>query len=751
MSDMDGADAEATRAGETDHTFPPVAPMPLSWSELAYEALLSAHGPYTFLNGQVTEAFALLRVVNSICYGVKPKPTTSVAEALALSLSKQPDEQSPCAIIEHHQEQMRNSVATCTKALHTVLKERQYPNVDKHDTRRYETAIFRSEMYGLSLFAVSLTQLANHTASMLDEAKVSIKYYEEHSFARPHLSYIDFWSWLRTTSGIGLFGITNMDDAFVSDNEKVDSPAEKDGAGSENDPDALLSKLFSDLGGNNSAYKIYAANVARASRRDGVHSGDLGIRQRWQHFYQSFLRLEFIVDLRIRTSFAIRAVRRSRHLRYGLKLASGVLLLCMPLLLDPARKDWWITSNGQWMVISFIWCMESSTGDSFRISIARLLGTVCGTIAGLVVYEISRGNPYALAVLLIALEIPISLIRQRTHYKPFGAVMGLTVAVVTMVPYLGNMKDSAGMVAVIRGYMICIGVVSALIVSTAVWPYHAHVNLGKKIANTTTMLQTLYLGLTRHLFYVGFRNSEKSRSRFTNFERRIAANLDQSKALCVIMNNEMSLVPKPIAVLKRALLRLNNVFCLFVGLRKLRELGTNEIYLNAVTDMVDLRQELASSIILTLWIIGQSLKSHARLPQFLPSMQRALEDLTEAFARIHGDRAYVRTDHAHGLDCWRGVFDAPHYQGHDSILHLWPTPPSASTPVNAVKKAAEHKKGKGAESNAFSTDALLYVLAEHMLLAQVVADIEALLYLTRTLLGELSILNGNAPFAEDTW
>ncbi|WFD31642.1 hypothetical protein MSPP1_002681 [Malassezia sp. CBS 17886] len=609
-----------------------------------------------------------------------------------------------------------------------------------------DATIFSTEMYALALHVSSLLQLAHSAERTLRQIVPGIQYYLKRRLPRFFIPHVHWRGWFSSSSGLGIFQAAGMTETFMPlpqahyDAHSVDdddddvpqtsiSPPRDERDGEESIYDVFKSAT------PRGPYRAYAWHMARASTRADADTAPAQPRSwvsRAQLALHRVCRLDTVVELRVRVSNAIHACCRSRHVQFGVKLAGGAVLLFVPSFLSAETRHWWAQENAQWMVISYIWCLEASTGDSIRVSLFRIVGTIAGVVGGLVAFEISRGNRYALAVLVVLLEIPTSLLRLRTRYVPVGAVMGVTTPVVALVPYTHMSDASPGAVALNRGYMICLGIAAALVVNFFFWPYHARVRLSGKLASTTSTLQLLYLNLTRQMLYVGYRSSPRAQQRFKKLELQVRHRLHECSALVCIMGNELSLIPKPTGVLTQVLVRLHAFFDAIVALRMYREHGLEHLFQSAVWDVADLRQELASAVLLTLWIIGQSLLTRQSLPQFLPSTRSALDDLTAALALRHGELSRAQGESLHS---WRRVFDAP---------RLRRFPQDATPPHAAVPGHIAYMSGTSTPTPAYSTDALFFLLTEHALIAQAISSLEALLHLTRFLLGEMQLVDAAA-------
>lgn len=759
----------------------PSAPFTASVPTNDVPEIMGQEKPMKELYSVLQDALAAVLVVTEVSYGQNPTTTRPGTLELAEELQKPTKRSRACQILSERKDALQKAIQNSRVKLHKMVQSRQCL-VDKYrnsflqdetaqeaksedkahtDPNLHSPSLFCPDMCALSFYSLSLIEVSYRTMRLLESASDTVEFYEKHPKDKIHFPVLNFSNWFFSSSGIGLF-------QNVSENTMVNSvhsSSNDDGQDAPSSPDKPFEKkaqekseddlpeLFDDVRRTN-MYQAYAMNTVRASNT--TSSFEHKLRRPFlfndiRNLVHRFSRKPNVLRARIQISAFCRRWKESRHVRFGIKLASGVVVLCIPAFVLPGSDSWWSNNHGQWMVISFIWCLESYTGDSIRMSLCRILGTLSGVIMGIISFEISRGNKYGLGVLVVLCETVASSIRMRSSLPPLGAVMGVTVPVVALVTFFNEHYDTAWLVGVTRGYMICIGIVTALMINTFMWPYHARIKLGQKLSWLASDLQTMYMNMTRHMFYAGFYVSPESHARFADFEQKLRANISKCYLLINVMNNEISLVPKPTVIMTQMLVRLESIFDLLVGLRLCREHGLQSLRQKVIWDVANLRQELASTVMLNLWIIGQSMLTRSRMPQFLPSTRRTLEELTAALAYNLGEVFYDRS-HKEVIvprDS-RHIFDAPnlqyrshdyfmktqsHSRPHDSVvtLHL-----AGRTP--AVPSSAW---GEVPPNNTPSADGVLYLLSEHVLLSQIVSCLEALLHLNRYLLGELQIVSAD--------
>ncbi|SNX82747.1 uncharacterized protein MEPE_01453 [Melanopsichium pennsylvanicum] len=624
--------------------------------------------------------------------------------------------------------------------------------------------LFRNEAYQISFLMVSLLEVALLVDSCLNGALIVAKTWQGNPYPSWRVSAAKWRYWLgRKTLGAG-------DEMALAD-ERVDALLHED------EPPSPASEARDDTIDffDDGSHDLLGPNAAHLERIPSRVSNSVASIHAWVRAHlrgvRKLLRTRRALRFRFALSSRVRTLRHSRHIKFGIKLTAGIVLLTLPCWLALGDgKRWWLDQRGQWMAISYLFCLETSTGASIRTSFFRILGTFSGSLLGLIISEISRNNPYALAFLLTLSTIPPSYLVLFTRFQGVGTVMGLTLPIVALLP-AESAQESVVYVAWNRGYMIFLGIIAALVVNLFFWPIHARLELVKRVSSITSHLQSLYLSLSRQMLSGGLTSSPKSNAAFEKLEVSIEKRIDQARGLVDIMTIEVSLKPKPTQVLSELLDHLEIILELLMGLRKCREHGLRSMRQHAVVNVLELRQSLIASVLLVLWTTGQALQTQAPLPQCLPSPRLALAELTEAVAeQLREMTDGVEHSHHHKVrggfpDAYLALDSLNHRSvlanvrrrakkrhGLHSIQSASPIPRSengAVTPNRDQPSHGHHSRRTMGVSDADtpattrkrSLDyAMFFILAEHALLEEIVSSLERLLELCRNMVGEASFL-----------
>ncbi|KAJ4483288.1 hypothetical protein J3R30DRAFT_3447405 [Lentinula aciculospora] len=350
------------------------------------------------------------------------------------------------------------------------------------------------------------------------------------------------------------------------------------------------------------------------------------------------------LHLRLKLHQLVVAFRKASRadLKHAFKNALGVSVLAIPAFLpaSSAGRQWFMYYRGQWMLISYIWVLQTNTGATLRIGYLRMAGTVLGALYGYIASLISQNNPYALVALVTLAEIPISAIIIHTSSPSFGVVAIVTLPPILFSDYITGKNFPTGELATIRGIMICAGIAGAVIMNGFVFPRHARVIFLDGISQILDSLTKLYMSLSRDLLRP-FGAYGHSKRKTLKLELRIRNALQRMSNLITTMGDELSLVPIPMKKYRHLVRTLQKLLDLFTGLRKIRE---NIPRRETVIEVVEERRELISCICVSLFACEQVFGARHPLPQFLPSYRLALEHLKRSIdlhirntrEKIHG-------------------------------------------------------------------------------------------------------------------
>jgi hypothetical protein len=115
---------------------------------------------------------------------------------------------------------------------------------------------------------------------------------------------------------------------------------------------------------------------------------------RFEHYWRQIWDQRSVLQVRVIVSHCIHHLKHSRHGQFALKMSVGVTLLSIPGLLAPGSngREWYRTSRGAWMVVSYMYVLEVHTGAILKIAVQRAVGTFLGSLAAFIVSLLGRSR-----------------------------------------------------------------------------------------------------------------------------------------------------------------------------------------------------------------------------------------------------------------------------------------------------------------------------------------------------------------------
>ncbi|TFY72380.1 hypothetical protein EVG20_g641 [Dentipellis fragilis] len=208
----------------------------------------------------------------------------------------------------------------------------------------------------------------------------------------------------------------------------------------------------------------------------------------------------------------------------------------------------------------------------------------------------------------------------------YGIVASVTLPPIVFSQYLDPSSTTVIHLAVLRGLMIGGGIIGALLVNTLIFPRHCRVLFLYCTTQALSLLSELYLILGRELFNRGHSFLLEDQRKNLKIEVQVRQTLHQLSVLLKTMNDELSLVPKPMRQYRRVISTLQSILDYMTGLRKVRE---NIPMKETVTSVAHERREFVSCVCITLYACEHTFRTRQPLPQFLPSARHALKVLVK--------------------------------------------------------------------------------------------------------------------------
>lgn len=476
-------------------------------------------------------------------------------------------------------------------------------------------SIIPSYLHYQCLFATSLLQMAYDTSHILQVAQ-NIAAHHEASRLRFWLPRLT-WQWLGVAPRTFImeeYGVPIAHDA--SEAETTLSAGEvRQGIAFVDRQDEATSQEVS--------YYSHAIGRIPTGPRLSLKSLprclSLTPRRFWNH--------PVILQFRLAASRIIRNTQHSSHLQHATKNAIGVAMLSFPAFLpsNSAGFQWFRWIHGQWMIISYVWVLETNTGATWRVGCLRLSGTILGAIYAYITWVICGRNSIGMVVMVTLFDIPITWLVTKSRIPSLGVVASVTLPPIIVYQYLTpDSGVSTQDLVWMRASMIALGIIAALATNSLVFPRHSRVLFLNQTSMTLRLLSQLYLLLGQGMFRNIYAFTPHDEQETLKLELQIRNALHRSSSLLTTMSDELSLVPKPMRHYREVVLKIQKILDLMTGLRKIRE---NIPRKETIASVLKERKDFVSCICISLFASQHVFQAQQPLPQFLPSARQALETL----------------------------------------------------------------------------------------------------------------------------
>lgn len=285
------------------------------------------------------------------------------------------------------------------------------------------------------------------------------------------------------------------------------------------------------------------------------------------------------------------------------------------------------------MVVSYMFVLEDTTGAILKVGFLRGLGTFIGAIMGYVCVVIAKRNAYGLVVLATACSVPISYNVLFASLPGLGVATGITLPPILFIPYLGLAEGQSDFYLAWNRFVdIMIGTAAAVLVGTWIWPVHARVQYFRVAASMLTHLTEYYLRMSRDLVRSSLVYCADDKQ-YEQLEAKLKRDFQLGRALVAVQRQEVSLLPRPIKLYSEIIDASERLLEVLIEIRVLR-FGVPRK--ETVLDVLPIRRELISTVLINLWSCSHAFGSRSPLLQFLPSPRIPLSelmDVTEEHAR----------------------------------------------------------------------------------------------------------------------
>ncbi|KAI9474873.1 Fusaric acid resistance protein-like-domain-containing protein [Zychaea mexicana] len=313
--------------------------------------------------------------------------------------------------------------------------------------------------------------------------------------------------------------------------------------------------------------------------------------------------------------------------KFALKTAVAVTSLCIPAFV-PESAGWFIQDRGQWASVTVIAIMNPTSGGTLHASAWRVVGTIIGAMVGLAALATGESSAYVLAVFAVLLAVPFFYIHLGSTYNKIGIVVLVTYVAVALTRYAQpNPGESIYTTVWKRMVTVIVGIVVAMILNSAVWPFIARHATRKSVSGISNRLGEYYNFLVGTFLYhdIDVPPTEDDMRRCTKIEDKIQASINATSVLLELTDHEPRLKgPFPKEIYREMIDSCQAI---------LDSLGSIRVALLQMPWIVKLdicnqqhytyRRDMIAALMLHFYTVSSSLASKIPLPVYLPSMRAA--------------------------------------------------------------------------------------------------------------------------------
>ncbi|KAG1470552.1 hypothetical protein G6F56_002620 [Rhizopus delemar] len=331
---------------------------------------------------------------------------------------------------------------------------------------------------------------------------------------------------------------------------------------------------------------------------------------------------------------------------FAFKTALGVVMLAIPAW-RPEDHEWYLEWRGQWaMIILVLWMFPMTGAFIFGIGY-RVFGSVLGAVLGIVVWEITRGNPYGLAVLLFFVFLPMYYIFFFVTKYRVAVLMG-KVTMLLVIVYEYNYVNSGAVtydqvytVAGKRLLMVVIGIVASGILISIPFPPTSRVELRKKLANTIQDIGKAYGLISASV--ISLSNSQTTPAQKRGFQKlslELRRQVAEERVLLCQANYEPPIQGYfPAKHYKNLVDVVDNLSDLIINMASSLGNLTPEWKKQIASALKNERKEYISSILTTLKLTSSTLSVKTSLPPYIVTPIECRERFTKLLENFMRSRS----------------------------------------------------------------------------------------------------------------
>lgn len=346
--------------------------------------------------------------------------------------------------------------------------------------------------------------------------------------------------------------------------------------------------------------------------------------------------------------------------KYAFKACMVTSLLSVPSYLDQS-KDWWDKYQAWWAVVMCWVVMHPRVGGNIQDLFSRSVLAIFGAVWAGAAHAAGNGNPYVMAVFAAIYLLPMTY-RFTQSTDPRSGLVGMLSFIVISLTLDDDSDTPPALLAVHRGVVFFVGTASPILVNWVLWPFVARHELRFALSSMLFYLSVVYRSvLATYVYYeAGNSPTPEDVQQSELLEGRLREGFVRIRQLLVLTRHEARLRAPFDPVAYSALTEASEqLFDHLIAVRQsalFHNAGHASDSPTADESLLSYKRDAVAAILANLYIFAGALRSHRKVPRYIPSAAAARKRLLIETEKI-GERTEPADAHRKWADIYRYSYD----------------------------------------------------------------------------------------------